>query len=159
MAVTIWLTTTTKHAENRTVWSSEYSDEIKNRQSRTVDVYLVVRGTIPKGSTFVLSWVVLVPSVHNIYHMYEWYPVMQVVVTHDYDVASRVFRLARDTGTVFVLPLLVKWKANLQKKTNPPKENRIPYRFHVGIVPKIGKAKRKLIPQKKTNPQFICRRR
>jgi len=35
-------------------------------------------------------------------------------------------------------------------KTNLPKENRILYRFNAGIVQDIGKAKRKLIPQKKT---------
>ena len=43
------------------------------------------------------------------------------------------------------------------EKTNLPKENRIPIQFHIGIVSKLGKTKRKQIHQKNTNPQFICR--
>jgi hypothetical protein len=42
-------------------------------------------------------------------------------------------------------------------KTNLPEENWILYHFNIGIVQNIGKAKRKPIPEKKTNPQFICR--
>ena len=41
-------------------------------------------------------------------------------------------------------------------KTNLPKENRKPNRFYLGIVWKLVIAKRKLILQKKSNPQFIC---
>ncbi len=102
---------------------------------------------------------VVVPQVHVPYVQVVSYPVTQVVIAHYYDVARGAILLAReDTGPAFKLPLIAEWKANLQKKTNLPKENRIPYRFDVGIVEKNGKAKRKLIPQKKTNPQFICRR-
>ena len=49
-------------------------------------------------------------------------------------------------------------KVNSQspKQANLPKENRILYHFHIQIVEKSGKAKRKQISQKITNPKFIC---
>ena len=69
-------------------------------------------------------------------------------------------RMIGTAGPVFKLPFIVEWNANLQKKNKSSKRKTDTLAIlHIGIVLKLVKAKRKLIPQKKTNPQFICRHR